>query len=80
MYRLIKKVGKKFYSVDGHEKEATANYRWRFIEHYLGYKKRMFHWIQITKQEASTVEDEGIITKKGVYHYNHTETSINMVE
>ncbi len=86
MYRWIKKLGytyeprKKCYYVDGHEKEATVNYRWRFIERYLGYEKRMFCWIQITKQEASDLKDEGIIAKKGGYHYNHPETGIDMVE
>ena len=86
VYRWIKKLGytyeprKKCYYVDGHEKEATVNYRWRFIERYLGYEKRMFRWIQITKQEASDLKDEGIIAKKGGYHYNHPETGVDMVE
>jgi hypothetical protein len=71
VYGWRKKLGctyepkKKCYYVDGHEKEATVNYRWCSIECYLGYGKRMFHWIQITKQDASALEDEGIIAKNG---------------
>jgi hypothetical protein len=58
VYRWIKKLGfsheprKKGYYVDGHEKEATISYQWRFIERYLQYEQRMFQWIQITQEEA----------------------------
>ena len=53
VYRWMKKLGfnyeprKKSCSVDSHEKEATVNYRWSFVERYLQREQRMFRWIQI---------------------------------
>jgi len=51
VYKWLKRLGfsyeprKKSYYVDGHKREATINYRWRFIERYLTYERRMFRWI-----------------------------------
>ena len=69
VYKWIKKLGfnyeprKKGYYVDGHEKEETVSYRWRYIERYLQYEQRMFRWIQITEEEAKHLEDKGTIKK-----------------
>ena len=85
VYRWMKKLGfnyeprKKGYYVDGHEKEATISYRWRFVERYLQYEQRMFRWIQIMQEEANELEGQGIIPRQAGYRYQ-TETGQAMVE
>jgi hypothetical protein len=85
VYRWVKKLGfnyeprKKSYYVDGHERESTINYRWRFIERYLGYEQRMFRWIQITEKEAIDLETTGALPKQSGYRYE-SDTGVTMVE
>jgi hypothetical protein len=75
IYNWIKKLGfnyeprRKSYFVDGHEKESTIHYRWRFIESYLAYEQRMYRWIQITEKDALTLEEKGLLPKNSCYHY-----------
>ncbi len=68
------------YFVDGHEKEETISYHWRFIERYLQYEQRMFHWIQVTQEEAQELEEKGIIQTGVGYRYNQPEMGHGMVE
>ncbi len=86
VYRWLKKLGvsheprRKGYYVDGHEKEETIAYRYNFIERYFTYERRAPRWIQITKEEAYKLEEEGDIPKGSGFHYNHPETGVPMVE
>ncbi len=66
--------------MDGHEREVTVNYRWRFVQRYLTYERRMFRWIQIPLDEALELEEAGRIPKHAGYHYNHPENGEAMVE
>jgi hypothetical protein len=81
----MKKLGfnyeprKKGYYIDGHEKEATISYRWRFVERYLQYEQQMFRWIQIMQEEAIQLEGQGITPRQAGYRYQ-TETGQAMVE
>jgi len=82
----MKKLGfnyeprKKSYYVDGHEKEATVNYRWSFVDRYLQREQRMFRWIQITDEEALQLEMQKIVPANCGYTYNHPETGEKMRE
>jgi hypothetical protein len=70
VYKWLKKLGfnyeprKKGYYADGQEKEETVSYRLRYIKRYLQYEQRMFHWIQVTEEEAKYLEDKGTIKKE----------------
>jgi hypothetical protein len=57
-------------NVDGHEKPATVEYRYNFIEQYFHYELRAFRWIQITEKEASELEGIGVLVKWLGYRYN----------
>ena len=58
VYNWMEKLGfkykewKKGYSVDGHERKDTVQYCSKFVEQYLTYEHRMFHWIQIPLEES----------------------------
>jgi hypothetical protein len=86
VYKWMKKLGfnyeprKKSYYVDGHEKEETISYRWRYIERYLQYEQRMFRWIQVTQEKAQELEEKGIIQRRTGYRYNQPEMGRRMVE
>jgi hypothetical protein len=82
----IKKLGfsyeprKKNYYVDGHEKQATVAYRWKFIERYLERERKMYRWIQVTETEVHELEDKNLIPRDSGYKYNHPESGERMRE
>jgi len=73
IYQWMKHLGfkykarKKGYYVDGHEKPATVEYQWSFVQHYLNYEQRMFCWIQIPLLEALKLEENGKVPKHTGY-------------
>jgi hypothetical protein len=71
---------KKSYYVDGHEKPATIQYRHDFCKRYLGYEQRMHRWVQITEEEAETLESQNKIPEGSGYHYTCPLTGQRMVE
>jgi arginine repressor len=73
-------VRKKGYYVNGHEKEGTLEYQWKYVDRYLKREAQMYCWIQITSEEAQVLESENKIPKKTDYRYFDTETGVNMVE
>ncbi len=66
--------------MDGHEKEETVNYRWRFFQCYLTHECRRFCWIQIPLDEALELEEAGRIPKHAGCHNNHPQLGEAMVE
>ena len=71
---------KKGYYVDGHEKPATVEYRWSFVQRYLSYERRMFRWIQIPLLEALKLEEDGKVPKHTGYWYQDSTTGDAIVE
>jgi len=43
-------VRKKGYYVNGHEKEGTVEYCWKYVDGYLKRESQMYCWIQITSE------------------------------
>ena len=73
-------VWKKFYNVDGHEKEATVKYKWSFVDRYLEYKIQMFHWVQVPLDDAKNIEDDSAVVKGGGYRYCDDKKNTQMVD
>ncbi len=86
VYRWLKKLGfsyepwHKGYFVDGHEKEATVAYRYKFIHTYFQYELRTPRWIQIPEEEAKKMEENEEIPVGVGYCYNHPVIGVPMVE
>lgn len=86
MYNWLAALGFRYeprrnnYYVDGHEKEATVQYRWKFVGRYLLDEVRMFRWIQMTIAEAKTYEEKGLVIEGSGYRYEDPNTGEPMVE
>jgi hypothetical protein len=70
---------RKGYYVDGHERPATVQYRWKFCQRYLAYEQRMHRWIQVPATEANELEKSGEVTEGSGYKYT-TDDGLTMVE
>ena len=74
------KVRKKYYFVDGHEKDDTKRYRKKFCKEMLELEKRQYWWIQISEEQAKEFEEKyGLIRACGKPYLN-TATNERMVE
>ena len=60
---------RKGYYVDGHEKPSTVEYRSKFVKRYLQNEPRMHRWIQVPREEATRLEEDGKVAKKSGYSY-----------
>ena len=69
----------KGYYVDGHERPATVQYRWKFFQRYLAYEQQMHQWIQVPATEANELEKRGEVTEGSGYKYT-TDNGLAMVE
>ena len=73
-------VRKKYYFVDGHEKDDTKRYRKKFCKEMLELEKRQYRWIQISEDQAKEYEEKyGLIRACGEPYLDAT-TNTRMVE
>ena len=85
VYRWMLSLGfryeprRKGYYVDGHERPATVQYRWKFCQRYLAYEQRMHQWIQVPATEANELEKRGEVAEGSGYKYT-TDNGLAMVE
>lgn len=71
---------KKYYFVDGHEKEGTIKYRTEYVREMLNLEQRMYRWIQLKQTEVAMYgEKHGLLTSTG-YNYTCPLTGEPMVE
>ena len=54
---------RKVYYVDGHEKPSTVEYCSKFVKQYLQNELRMHRWIQVPREEAARLEENGKVAK-----------------
>ena len=60
---------KKYYFVDGHEKEGTKRYRKKYVKELLRLEKRMYRWIQIKRDNIKKYEkDYDLLPNCGFYY------------
>jgi hypothetical protein len=75
VYKWMKYLGFKYetrrkgYYVDGHEKPSTVEYRSKFVKWYLQNELHMHRWIQVTREEARKLEEDGKVAEKSGYTY-----------
>jgi hypothetical protein len=75
VYKWMKCLGYKYetrrkgYYVDGHEKPSTVEYRSKFVKWYLQNELHMHRWIQVTREEARKLEEDGKVAEKSGYTY-----------
>jgi hypothetical protein len=69
MIRLgFRYAAQKGYFVDGHEnKPALIQHRWDFCKHFLSFKQRMHHGMQVTLAEAAVLEANCNVAKGSGY-------------
>ena len=86
IYRWMRALGfkyetrKKYYFVDGHEKEGTIKYRTEYVREMLNLEQRMYRWIQLKQTEVAMYgEKHGLLTSTG-YNYTCPLTGEPMVE
>ncbi len=60
---------RKGYYVDGHEKPSTIEYHSKFVKRYLQNELHMHRWIQVPREEATRLEEDGKVAKKSGYSY-----------
>ena len=70
---------KKCYYVDGHEKPSTIESRWKFVERYLQAELKMHRWIQISKEDAKGLKEDGKVAMSSGYCYYNVDNKL-MVE
>ena len=68
------------YYVDGHEKKATVEYWWDFCQRYLLLERQMFRRIQVSLDEAETLQAFGKVTSGSGFTYTDELTGNAMVE
>jgi hypothetical protein len=62
-----------------YKKPAPIDYRKAFVQQYLTYESRAFHWIQITREESKELEEEGKNPRESRYRYTQKDR-VDMVE
>ncbi len=86
VYKWMKQLGFKYelqrkgYHIDGHENLATIAFQKDFVQRYLMEKVQMYRWIQITEEEAVSLEEMGVIKPNAGYQYNQPLTGLRMRE
>lgn len=73
-------VRKKYYFVDGHEKEDTKRYHKKFVKKMLELEKRMYRWIQISEKDADEYEKKYKLIKACGRSYTDASTNQTMYE